>query len=166
MKEIKGFKDYYITEDGKVFSKKRNIYLSPFKKQGGYLRVSLFNGKHNHKSIHRLVAEAFISNPNNYPEVNHIDGNKQNNNINNLEWCTPSQNQKHAFELGLQVKKYGEEHHNCKLNNDEIKLLKRILVLIEKKEIYLSYNTISKIFYNLNIPSISEVKKGKLYNFK
>jgi hypothetical protein len=50
--------------------------------------------------LHRLIAEAFIENPNNYPFVNHIDGNKKNNNLNNLEWCTQSQNCLHSVKMG------------------------------------------------------------------
>lgn len=68
----------------------------------GYALVSLSkNGKKKKFRIHRLVAEAFIPNPNNYPCVNHIDGNKLNNNVNNLEWCTEKQNMEHAAKFNL-----------------------------------------------------------------
>lgn len=59
------------------------------------------NGKQRLRPIHRLVAEAFIPNPNNYPVVNHLDGNKLNNNVSNLEWCTYKRNSVHAVEIGL-----------------------------------------------------------------
>lgn len=57
-------------------------------------------------SVHRIVAKAFIDNSNKYPEVNHIDGNKENNNVENLEWCTPSQNCLHAHATGLRTSKH------------------------------------------------------------
>lgn len=68
----------------------------------GYKQAQLSkNGKIVSKTIHRLVAEAFIPNPDNLPCVNHIDCNKMNNNVDNLEWCTYSYNEKHAFKNGL-----------------------------------------------------------------
>lgn len=72
----------------------------------GYLRVMLsIKGKHYDRYIHRLVAEVFIDNPCGYSEVNHLDGDKTNNNVDNLEWCNRSQNNKHAYAMGLrQVK--------------------------------------------------------------
>lgn len=80
-------------------------------KRNGYVGIKLCNkGKKFHLSIHRLVALHFIDNPNNYPEVNHKDGNKKNNHFTNLEWVTSSQNQKHAFKLGLQVGRRGKDH--------------------------------------------------------
>lgn len=82
---------------------KRKIYGRILtNKKGKYLFVMLSkNGRYKTKSIHRLIAEAFIENPNNYNCVNHIDGNKYNNSINNLEWCTTSENNTHAYRNGL-----------------------------------------------------------------
>lgn len=88
--------EYIIYSDGRVWSNKSHKFLTP-SMRGDYLRVSLFmEGKRISKSIHRLVAETFISNPNNLPQVNHKDENKLNNHVDNLEWVTSEQNANHA----------------------------------------------------------------------
>jgi hypothetical protein len=83
----------------------------------GYLRVSLGYGFS--KRVHRLVAEAFVPNPNNLPEVNHKDGNKANNNAMNLEWCTRKDNMAHAFASGLCVVVRGEMSPRAKVSDED-----------------------------------------------
>jgi len=91
--------------------------VSPEVSNCGYLRVRLYNRKLERKalSVHRLVATAFLNNPENLPCVNHKDGNKLNNHVDNLEWVTHSDNTKHGFSTGLIKIVYGEETANHKL---------------------------------------------------
>ena len=113
---IKGFENYSIFKDGVVISHKRkhprwgtvinkDLVMKPSKtgKDKKYLKVRLTNlyGYSKMFSVHRLVAEHFIQNPNSLPQVNHIDGDTFNNNAENLEWCDNSYNQKHAYANGL-----------------------------------------------------------------
>lgn len=101
---IKGFEDYCISRTGKVLSPKGR-YLTPRTVKDGYLGVTLSkNNIQKQFLIHRLVAKYFIPNPKNKSEVNHKDGNKQNNNDWNLEWNTRSENEKHAWETGLKTR--------------------------------------------------------------
>lgn len=94
---------YQVDENGNVYSSIRNKNLKPMINRYGYPYVNLYIKPGLMKSIciHRLVASAFIPNPNNYPSVNHIDGNKANNNFRNLEWCTIEYNNLHAIKNGL-----------------------------------------------------------------
>lgn len=122
-KDIKGWEGYYqVSNLGRIRSLDRNIYcksknqytkfdnihkfkgqiIKPNEERNGYYQVHLC--KHSKKKwmkVHRLVAEAFISNPDNLLQINHIDGNKKNNNVINLEYCTQSENITHAYKNGL-----------------------------------------------------------------
>lgn len=89
MNDVKGYEGIYaITSCGKVWSYRRQKFLTPFYNTKGYLKVDLWkNGKVKTFSVHRLVAEAYIPNPDNLPQVNHKDECKTNNCLQNLEWC-------------------------------------------------------------------------------
>jgi hypothetical protein len=102
MKDIQGYEGLYkVTEGGKIWSCNKQRFMSPITKKDGVQKVSLSkNGQKKQKSVHRLVAETFIDNPENKPQVDHIDGNKQNNNAENLRWCTNEENQAYRWEQG------------------------------------------------------------------
>jgi hypothetical protein len=116
-KDINGYKYYYITDTGEIYSKNRQVeilnpntkQLMTFTKKGrklakkinnsGYYEVCLFeNNTKKYYLVHRLVAQTFIPNPNNLPQVNHKDEDKLNNSIDNLEWCTSTYN--HSYGTG------------------------------------------------------------------
>lgn len=101
-KILKENNDYEINIDGYVRNRKTKIIKSFWVTTIGYKTVNLGSRK-NQKTyyIHRLIANNFIDNPNNYNEVNHIDGDKTNNNVNNLEWCTHKHNMREAFTNNL-----------------------------------------------------------------
>lgn len=103
-KLIEGFENYEVCDDGSVFSLKRNRYLTPKKVGGGYYQVRLYKDHDLHGSyfyVHRLVAEAFLDKVDGKNEINHIDGNKKNNSISNLEWVNRNENLTHAYFTGL-----------------------------------------------------------------
>ena len=91
---IKGYPNYLVEPNGKIYSLYTQKYLKPYNRIGGYQSVELFddNGKSKRVLVHRIVAIAFIPNPRNLPQVNHIDENKSNNSAENLEWCTAKYN--------------------------------------------------------------------------
>ncbi len=134
-RDIAGFNgDYQESNYGRTKSFKRgNVkILKPSVSRNGYLYINLkSNGVHKRYLVHRLVAILFIPNPDNKPQVNHIDGNKQNNRVNNLEWVTSSENITHAYECGLQ--KYGEQHHKSKLTIENVRFIRNVYVKGDKE---------------------------------
>jgi len=119
-KAVNGYEGLYeVSDKGRVKGLKRNRILKNIVDSLGYVRVSLCkeNKPKAHK-IHRLVAEHFLK-PSEYKVVNHIDGNKENNSVENLEWCNASQNRKHACDTGLAAKEEG-----------------RLIMCNETKEVY------------------------------
>lgn len=95
---------YSISSEGRVRNNETNKIKSMDATSDGYHKVDLYsNGKRTSVRVHRLVAEAFIPNPNKLPQINHIDGNKENNNVKNLEWVNNSQNMIHAYRTGLVI---------------------------------------------------------------
>ena len=101
MKDIKGYEGLYaITSCGKVWSYRRQRFLKASMSKDGYMRVGLHkNGKSRTIEIHRLVAEAYIPNPENKPQVNHKDEIKTHNYINNLEWATNKENMNYGTRI-------------------------------------------------------------------
>ena len=94
MKDVQNYEGLYaVTSCGKVYSYRTKKFLKPRKRRDGYLHVCLYKGgEREFYYIHRLVAEAYLPNPNNLPCVNHKDENKENNALQNLEWCTHEYN--------------------------------------------------------------------------
>lgn len=108
--------NYFVSNEGHVRKHGKNCLMSPHFERG-YPRVTLrVNNKNVNLYVHRLVAELFLPNPNNFPVVNHIDGNPKNNNVNNLEWCTYQHNSQHAHDTGLNNSKKKVVQYDLKGN--------------------------------------------------
>ena len=134
-------------------------------KHGGYMYysvterdVNIVIGRANYKTVsikkktyyvHRLVAKAFIPNPNNKPCINHIDCNRTNNNVENLEWCTMSENSKHAAKLGRL------SFTNNILTPNEVNEIRAIPKAIPSRIVCLKYNVCSSV--------IRKIRQGKLW---
>lgn len=165
---IKGFDNYKVSNYGRVVNKSTNYELTPSVRKN-YFRVALYDSQGGHwQSVHRLVAEAFIPNPNNMPQINHKDGNKQNNYVENLEWCNNSHNQLHAWRTGLQHRTAKHEKQIAKLtelNKRTKRTLSNEQVLFIRKN-YVKGNTTYKYFadlFGVSQKTIEMVVKYKRY---
>ena len=136
---------YLISNKGRIYSKLSNKFLKCYLDNDGYYNISLLTNEDYPRRIkryrlNRLVAYEFISNPENLPIVNHIDGNKINNNIKNLEWCTAQENTIHADITGLRHIR-GENNGNC-IYSDE--LCDKICQLLEDG--YVVYSIFASLY--------------------
>ena len=154
MKKITNYEDYAITENGEVYSLKYGklkLMVQQYN-QKGYKIVRLSNNNIKKTlSVHRIVAQEFIPNPFNKEQVNHIDGDKTNNNINNLEWTTQSENQIHAHKIGLM---------NYKIQKTIEKFSKPVL----DKETGIYYDSLKNACATMKLKYKSEFARMKYYN--
>lgn len=141
--------DYIITKKGEIINKHNNHKLKPQPNGKGYLRVII--GKKRY-FVHRLVAEKYIPNPNNKLQVNHKNGNKLDNCVENLEWVTNKENRDHAVENGLHL--CGSKCPYAKLNENDV-----IYILTHKN---LNNLQLSKMF-NVNKNTIQNIKAGRTW---
>lgn len=161
-KTISGFNDYEISSDGRVKSHKygRPVILKPRITYDGYVWYNLcLNGRQYTKRANRLVAEAFIPNPDSKPTVNHKDGNKLNNTVDNLEWATREEQMQHAYKYGLKKPVRGCAQGNHLLTENEV------------REIRLTYKSHSKEYgmlalakkYGVSAVTIDKCVRGVTY---
>lgn len=164
-KPIDGLNGYYISNHGRVkadrvtvkFGKQNKTYperfLKSWKSKTGYNYIDIsVNCEIMRFLLHRLVALYFIDNPEKKPHINHIDGNKNNNHYSNLEWCTASENLKHARDLGLN-NSIGSKNKMAKFTNIQISDIRK------------SNKTITEISkeYGVAIATISRIKSNHIY---
>lgn len=137
MKDVIGYEDLFsITEDGKLWSKRTKRFLKQNISKTGYWQVSTKiggrGGTNKCFKIHRLVCEAYHKNPEDKPFVNHKDGNKLNNLVSNLEWCTQSENMIHAYETGLASMDKGVLSVNSSLTQEQVDYIRRVYIPRDK----------------------------------
>ena len=164
-KEITNFKNYEVSNSGNIRSwidshgNRREFPLlkKQYKQKIGYLYVHLSkNGKAFNKLVHRLVAKEFIENIDNKPDINHINGIKTNNSVGNLEWVNQSENQNHAYKIGLQKIQFGEKTSQAKLNVEQIIQIKKL-----RKETKLTLKQIAEKLSIENYRNLENILSGK-----
>ena len=164
--DVKGFEKYFqINHKGEVLSKRTNRILKQGISKTGYPIISTKIGGRNGKAyclkIHRLMALTFLANPNNLPEVNHIDGNKLNNNLSNLEWISKSNNIKHAHANNL-ISTKGENHPSAKITVKDVNTMREDFKNFDgkKKDFYNKYAQL----FNLYHGHIKDIVYGRYWD--
>lgn len=121
---------FMVSSHGRVWSKRSSRILKQTKLKTGYLTIASKiggrTGRNICKRVHRWAAEAFIPNPESKPFVNHKDGDKENNHIDNLEWCTAAENTSHAYSMGLISSAVGEDVGSSKLTNHDVTMIRQL----------------------------------------
>lgn len=163
--DLKGYEEsYQISNQGRIFTKRRLdgnriIYgreLHPIITSDGYLKVDLTKNSETKKFyVHRLVAMQFIKNPDNLPQVNHIDGNKFNNTVSNLEWCTQTANLIHAKEHLLM--QHGAARPSAKLTEEQVIEIYKLKGVLSAKEI--------GEHYGVSKNTINVILRGKKWSY-
>lgn len=147
---------YKINNLGDIFSIKKNKILK-IDNSIGYSRITLHkHGKSKKFLVHRLLAIAFILNNENKKCINHKDGNKLNNRLDNLEWCTYTENNQHAIDVGLRAVKLGEESPHHKLNK------KTVIEIRHQLDKGLSQRKIAKLF-NISQSAVQMINVKKTW---
>lgn len=143
-KDVIGYEGIYVVSNlcrVKSIRFERHKILAQHDNARGYLQVSLYKGVEKKKYAHRLMAKAFIPNPDKKPYINHKNGDKKDNRIENLEWCTHAENIRHSNEMGL-VDIRGEKSHSSKLTKLNVLKIRRASKLggIVRQELAEKYN--------------------------
>jgi len=160
MTTIKGFENYAVDDQGNIFSlpKKTRKGIRILKSsvgKNGYPMLDLCkDGKIKRFLVHRLIAQTLLPNPNNKEQVNHINGNKLDNRLENLEWNTRSENQKHAIKIGLRSAK-GEKNSQSKITEQDV-------LYIRKSE---EKGSILAKKFNISHSSICDIRKGRSWSY-
>lgn len=165
-RDAEGFPKYEVSNYGNVRHKIKKKNLTGGLDTKGYRQVCLRdeNDKQKTPKVHKLVARAFIPNPDNKPQVNHKDSDRTNAHVDNLEWVTNGENQKHAFDTGFQDN-YGEKHPRTNLSEQDI----IDIFLSKEKQVTLANrygvhkSTISSIKHQRNFKQITDRVKENIH---
>ena len=151
---IKDIGKYLVYGDGRVWSKRlRKPIAIKQHKTSGYVYVNIIGNKSKLIRLNRLVAQCFLPNPENLPQVHHKDNNKLNNDVNNLKWCTASFNAKQSHLDGLHPSKKGTKNHNAKLTEEEARVIKYDYP-------YLTHAKLARKLGNVSEKTIGNIRRG------
>lgn len=154
-KDIPGFEDYSVSKCGKVKSNRRGKLLSVVNRKDGYQEVGIRKEKVKYVvMVHRLVAMTYLPNPENKPCVNHKDSVRDNNHVDNLEWCTQKENLEHASRKGRLIGKRGETNYGAVMDNETCHEICKAMQDGAK------LSDLSRK-YSINIKTLSNIKNGK-----